>query len=345
MPSSAGTIGKILVVAPSWVGDAVMTQPLFRRLRERHPGALLDILAPAWTLPIFRRMPEVHHALPNPFGHGELGLAARFQLGRGLARDGYDQAVILPNSLKSALVPFFARIPIRTGYVGEMRWGLVNDVRPLDKNALPLMVERFAALADPKGVPLVRPVAGPRLKVDEERRQAALRGLGLTTEPPVAAFCVGAEYGPAKQWPAEHFATLARLLQGRGHQVWLLGSAKDGEIGACIESLAPGACINLCGRTNLDQAVDLLASASLVVSNDSGLMHVAAALDKPMVALYGSSSPGFTPPLSTRAKVLSLQLPCSPCFERECPLGHFDCMTKLSPERVLAEAEALTAKP
>jgi heptosyltransferase-2 len=152
---------------------------------------------------------------------------------------------------------------------------------------------------------------------------------------------VGAEYGPAKRWPAAHFAALAGKLATDGYQVWLLGSAKDAAIGAEIEQASRGAALNLCGRTDLGQAVDLLSTADLVVSNDSGLMHLAAALDRPMVAIFGSSSPGFTPPLSSRARVASLNLPCSPCFKRECPFGHLDCMLQLTPEKILSEIAQL----
>ncbi|MDP2963594.1 MAG: lipopolysaccharide heptosyltransferase II [Sulfurimicrobium sp.] len=328
---------KILIVAPSWVGDMVMAQPLFMRLHQLHPGLHLDVLAPAWTLPLLARMAEVHEAIANPFGHGEFKLSARYQLGKTLRQKQYDQAIVLPNSLKSALVPFFAGIPRRTGYLGEMRWGLLNDARKLDKDELPLMVERFVALAERPGSPLPAPIPQPKLAIDEQQRLATLIRLGLKPEPSIAALCVGAEYGPAKRWPAAHFAELGKLLRQEGYQVWLVGSAKDAEAGAEAAHLSAGACLDLCGKTSLNEAVDLLASASVIVSNDSGLMHVAAALGKPLVALYGSSSPGFTPPLSHKARILSLNLPCSPCFKRECPLGHLDCLMKLTPQRVLEQ--------
>jgi heptosyltransferase-2 len=328
-------LAKILIIAPSWVGDTVMAQPLFMRLKERDPNVLIDVFAPAWVAPILRRMPEVHDVSTNPFAHGELKLRARWKLGRAIARLGYEQAIVLPNSLKSALIPFFAGIPRRTGFVGEMRYGLLNDARQLDKQAYPLMVERLALLACPAGEPLPRPIPHPRLAVSETQRLATLGKLAISDARPAIALCPGAEYGPAKRWPEAHFAALARSLETRGYQTWLVGSAKDQAIGEAIVSKSGGACRNLCGQTSLDEAVDLLASSTAVVTNDSGLMHVAAALDKPMVALYGSSSPGFTPPLSDKARILSLNLACSPCFQRECPLGHLDCLRKLAPEAAM----------
>jgi heptosyltransferase-2 len=325
---------KIFVVAPSWIGDTVAAQPLLARLHERHPGLVLDVMAPGWVAPVLHRMPEVREVIANPFPHGQLDLLGRWRLGRQLARDGYDEAIVLPNSWKSALVPFFAGIPARTGFTGEARYGLINNRHRLDDCALPRIVQRYAALAHPPGS-AAEEVPEPRLESTEAVRRATLGSLGLTADAAPVALCPGAEYGPAKRWPAQRYAALARALAERGHAVWLIGSVKDRPVAERIEALAPGACRNLCGTTGLDQAIDLLASAGFVVTNDSGLMHVAAALNRPMVALFGSSSPRFTPPLSGQAEVIWLELECSPCFERECPLGHFRCMLEIEPSRVL----------
>ena len=328
---------KTLVVAPSWIGDAVLSHPLLVRLKEADPTGTIDVLAPSWVLPVYRRMPEVAATRTLPFGHGELKLGERRRFAKSLPR--YDRAVILPNTLKSALIPWHAGIPVRTGWRGEMRYGLVNDLRILDEAALPLIVERYAALAQPAGEPLRRPLPDPRLAVDPAERDAAIARHGLDLSRPVAAFAPGAEYGPAKRWPARHFARLAQDLAARGHSVWLFGSAKDAEVTAEIQRLSNGACVDLAGRTSLDDAITLLSAAARVVSNDSGLMHVAAALDRPMAALFGSSSPAFTPPLSAKARVISLQLSCSPCFARTCPLGHTNCLETLEPADVLTRLD------
>ncbi|MDR2186672.1 MAG: lipopolysaccharide heptosyltransferase II [Azonexus sp.] len=327
---------KALIVAPAWIGDTIMAQPLFARLHTRYPGLRLDALAPPWVAPVLRRMAEISEIIDAPFKHGQLALKARWRLGRTLAARRYDAAWVLPNSLKSALVPFFAGIPRRVGFTGEARYALINVRHRLDPTALPLMIERFMQLAEAPGDALPRPIAQPRIVSTAADSERTLRQLGMDKPPRLVAFCPGAEYGPAKRWPAAHFAALARALAEQGRTVWLFGSAKDHAIGEEISQLAPGCCRNLCGLTSLDQAVDLLALAEIVVCNDSGLMHVAAALGRPLAALYGSSSPGFTPPLSDQADILSLRLDCSPCFERQCPRGHLDCLNKLSPPEVLA---------
>ena len=326
---------KILVVAPSWIGDCILAQPLFERLGEKHPGLLLDVLAPAWSAPLLARMSEVRRVLDNPLVHGEFNLGARWHLGRALKTEAYDEAIVLPNSWKSALVPFFAGIPLRTGFVGEARWGLLNRLHRLDERALPQLALRYAKLAeDPRELPR-QPLPYPHLSSTTEQQQATRLALELAADVAPIIFCPGAEYGPAKRWPARHFAALAERLAGPGTPIWLVGSQKDQALGAEIEHVSHGTAQNLCGRTTLEQAIDLIATASLVVANDSGLMHVAASLDRPLIALYGSSSPVYTPPLSPRAKILSISVPCSPCFARVCPLGHFDCLNRLTPELVL----------
>jgi heptosyltransferase-2 len=330
---------KVLVVAPSWIGDTLLAQPLFSLLHARHPGLALDVLAPAWTAPLIARMPEVRRAILSPFAHGELRIGERRRLAGELSREGYGQAIVLPNTFKAALVPWLAGIARRTGYLGECRWGLLNDIRKLDKSAVPLLAARYAGLAREPGESPAPPLPAVRLRIDEARRVATLRELGLDAKQPTVALCPGAEYGPAKRWPARHFAELARELAARGFGVWIVGSDKDSTVaGQIADSAAAGICIDLCGRTTLDQAIDVLASAAAVVSNDSGLMHVAAAVGRPLVALYGSSSPAYTPPLAPDAEIIRLDLPCSPCFKRTCPLHHFNCMNEILPARVLAAA-------
>ena len=329
---------RILIVGPSWVGDMVMAQTLFQCLKQRYPECEIDVLAPEWSRPILERMPEVRAALSFPLGHGALELGTRRSIGRSL-KGQYDQAILLPNSLKSALVPFFAGIPKRTGWRGEFRYVLLNDVRTLDKERYPLMIERFMALAYEPGADLPLTYPRPSLRIDLATRDAALSKFGLTLDRPVLALCPGAEFGESKRWPAEHYAQVAEAKIREGWQVWLFGSKKDHPVGESIlERLIPGLreeAVNLSGDTSLAEAIDLLSCADAVVSNDSGLMHVAAALNRPLVAVYGSTSPAFTPPLADEVEIVRLGIECSPCFDRTCRFGHYNCLRLLEPESVI----------
>lgn len=339
---------NILIVGPSWVGDMVMAQTLFQCLQQRHPGCAIDVLAPEWSRPILERMPEVRRALSFPLGHGVLQLATRRKIGKSLAGQ-YDQAILLPNSLKSALVPFFAGIAKRTGWKGEMRYGLLNDVRVLDKQRYPLMIERFMALAFEPGDELPTPYPRPSLHIDEDSRAAALAKFGLSLDRPVLALCPGAEFGEAKRWPSEHYAQVAEAKIRTGWQVWLFGSKNDHPVGEEIRlRLIPGLreeAVNLAGETSLAEAIDLLSCAGAVVSNDSGLMHVAAALNRPLVAVYGSTSPQFTPPLAEQVEIVRLGIECSPCFDRTCRFGHYNCLRELPARPVLQALDRLVADP
>jgi heptosyltransferase-2 len=330
---------KILVVAPSWIGDTILAQPLLALLKRRQPGVRIEVLAPDWSAPLLARMAEVDAVIVNPFRHGEFNFGARRALGHRLAAAGYQHAYVLPNSWKSALVPFFAGIPRRIGYQGESRYLLLNERHRLDAAHQPQLVQRYAALAGP--LPAALPA--PRLSSTTEQQQAAMRALCLPLDSAPVIFCPGAEFGPAKRWPTAPFAALAKFVASAQQSVWLIGSDKDAATGDEIVAAANGAALNLCGRTTLEQAIDLIATARCVVSNDSGLMHVAAALERPLVALYGSSSPSYTPPLSPRATIVSRNLLCSPCFKRECPLGHFDCMNGITPQQIATAIAAQLA--
>ncbi|WP_251975794.1 lipopolysaccharide heptosyltransferase II [Salinicola avicenniae] len=327
---------RILVVGPSWVGDMVMAQSLFITLKARHPGAFLGVVAPGWSLPILERMPEVDEAIALDVKHGEFGWQTRRAVARSL-KGRYDHAIVLPRSLKSALVPFLARIPRRTGFTGEQRFVLLNERRRLDKSVLDQTVKRFVALGlDARAATSGEfPTPHPRLRVDGER-QVALRAELALGDRPAIGMMPGAEYGPAKQWPLEYFRELAESLIARGYAVWVMGGPKDAEAGGTITAELEHA-HNLCGKTKLADAVDLLAACEQVVTNDSGLMHVAAAVGTRIQALYGSSSPAYTPPLTDNADIHYLALSCSPCFERHCPLGHRNCLKQIRPES-LAEA-------
>tara|TARA_R110002110_G_scaffold205066_7_gene417110 strand:+ start:248138 stop:249178 length:1041 start_codon:yes stop_codon:yes gene_type:complete len=337
---------RILVVGPSWVGDMVMSQVLYQLLCDTRSSPVIDVLAPAWSGPILQRMPQVNRIIDMPVGHGSLQLGQRRALGRMLATERYSQAIVLPNSLKSALVPFFAGIAQRTGWRGEMRYGLLNDLRRLDPQALPLMIQRFAALGLSPQAQLPDSLPEPHLQIDPQHAQQAREVFSLLPDTPILALCPGAEFGSAKRWPALYYGQLAQVYLARGWQVVLYGSANDAPV--CNEIKAQTAnhehCFNLAGKTSLAQAVDLLSLSAAVVSNDSGLMHIAAALQRPLLALYGPTSPDFTPPLSAASRRISSDIDCAPCFARECPLGHHRCLREMTPERVLQALDALLAE-
>jgi heptosyltransferase II len=337
-------MNRILIIGPSWVGDMVMSQSLFKTLKQNHPDSVIDVLAPAWSLPILARMPEVRQGIVLPFGHGELKLRERYRQGKRL-RGLYDQAIVLPNSLKSALLPFFSGIKKRTGWRGEMRYGLLNDLRVLDEKKFPLMVERFVALAYPSQNTNTGSFPKPQLLTTPETLQNVRDKYRLNKQRPALVLCPGAEFGDAKQWPQEHYAAVARQKIKEGWQVWILGSRNDEQTAENIVRLLDKSlrdyCHNLAGRTELVETIDIIALADAVISNDSGLMHIAAAVNTPLVVIYGSTSPAFTPPLGDKVKIVKSDIRCAPCFERSCPLGHRKCLTEQQPQNVLANLDSL----
>ena len=334
---------KYLIVGPSWIGDMVMAQSLFITLKQQHPNCSIDVLAPKWSLPMLQRMDEVNEAIALPLGHGEFSLGMRRSIGRELRAKEYSHAIVIPRSFKAALVPFFAKVKLRTGYRGEMRFGLLNDIRPLDKKRLTQTVQRYVALGLERNSPLPPKTPFPKLRVDAENQQRVLQKLSLNLDRAVIGFMPGAEYGPAKQWPTDYYGRLAQRLAEDGYQIWIFGSKKDQQVTDQIKNIGGGAVVNLAGRTELVDVVDLLALCKLTVCNDSGLMHVAAAVDRPLIAIYGSSTPDYTPPLSDKAGICYLSLECSPCFKRECPLGHLNCLKNIGVDGVYEAVKRIEA--
>ena len=339
-------MSKVLVIGPSWVGDMVMSQSLYQRLKEQEPDIQIDVLAPGWCKPILERMPQVRRAIEMPLGHGSFDLKTRFRLGRSLISEQYDRAYVLPRSAKSALVPFFAKIPKRVGWKGEMRYGLLNDIRP-NRHDFQYMVERLVALAHPKKEMVNSASLGgldtlpvPKLVVDKALQQATLAKFNLSSDKPILGLCPGAEFGPAKQWPADKYAQVAQYAADNGYQVWLFGSGKDKPICEAIKAQISDRQKTelhvLAGETSLIEAVDLLGACQTVVSNDSGLMHVAAAVGCEVIGIYGSTSPDYTPPLSDKVHIVHTDIECRPCFKRECPLGHLKCLKELDSDKVIS---------
>lgn len=339
--ATCNSSSAILVSGPAWIGDMVMTQSLFKIIKQRNPNISIDVLAPSWSIPLLACMPEVRQAIESPFKHGELKLFERYRFAKTLRRNNYQQVIVIQNSLKSALIPFFSRIPQRTGYRGEMRWGLLNDIHYIDEKKFPMRIQHYAMLGLPAGDSVPNNIPYPALQIPAGLTSAALEKLQLATDKPILGISPGAEYGPAKRWPAEYFAAIAKTKKAEGWEIWIFGTQKEQVLAAEIQNLSNNACIDLTGKTSLPEAIYLLAATKTVVASDSGLLHVAAALQKSVVVLYGITPPEIAPPLSPQAKILWLGLPCSPCFSRECPLGHNRCMKDIKPEMVLAALSEL----
>ncbi len=338
-------MNRILIIAPNWIGDAVMSQPLLANLKTIYPKSQIDVLASPWVAPIYRACTEVHQVIEAQLEHKQLQWGLRKQLAKQLELNQYDAAFVLPNSLKSALIPWLANIPLRIGYRGEMRFGLINFAldNPSKINRPP-MANHYLALCnvmDHSGEIDTNKPADPKLNISLEAKQSVGNKLQATAiqEKSVYVFCPGAEYGVTKRWPTQHFATLAQQLttnEPNAHVI-LLGGKSDHVLGEEIISQVTNTAQiqNWCGETSLDEAIALIGMSKALISNDSGLMHIGAALKVPQVAIFGSSDPHHTPPLSDKAKIIYLNLPCSPCHKRECPLGHLKCLKDISPGNVL----------
>lgn len=327
---------KILVIAPSWIGDLVMSQALLRLLKKEDPLSVIDVFASPSLHPLLRRMPEVDNCIASPLQHGELNLFLRFKLAKILRANSYTHSYVLPNSFKSALIPFLARIPHRIGWRGECRYGLLNDIRVLSKEML-LVVKRYLALGYKRGAKVESNFLLPQLQTTREQVTATLKRLQISPlGRPILAICPGAEYGSAKRWPPNYFADLATFKKNDGWEIWILGGKQDQMLAQEIQELCYGVSVDLTGKTDLGEVVDLLSLATVVVANDSGLMHIAASLGRPVVAIYGATSPDCAPPLTLgKHRTLYLHLPCSPCRKRVCPLKHNQCMYDTRPNLVL----------
>jgi heptosyltransferase-2 len=339
-------MNRILIIAPNWIGDAVMSQPLLAHLKVLYPQSQIDVLASPWVAPIYRACAEVHEVIEARLEHKQLQWSLRKQLAKQLELNQYDACFVLPNSLKSALIPWLANIPLRIAYRGEMRFGLINFA--LDnpsKTNRPPMANHYLALCNvidhSQEIDTNQP-ADPKLNISPTAKQTVRSKLqaAAINEQSIYVLCPGAEYGVTKRWPTEHFASLTQQLSENepDAHVILLGSKGDHALGQDIISQVTktSQIQNWCGETSLDEAIALIGMSKALVSNDSGLMHIGAALKVPQVAIFGSSDPQHTPPLSNKAKVIWLHLPCSPCHKRECPLGHLKCLKDILPATVLS---------
>ena len=336
---------KILVVGPSWVGDSVMAQTLYKRIKKELPSSQIDVISPHWSLALLERMPEVCKKIVSPFSHGETKLLERYRLGQGLKKENYDRAIVLTNSLKSSLIPYFARIGVRTGWLGEFRYGLINDIRSSKKLKKSLMVEKFAALSLCEENYSIENLTFPELEINFDNQRNFLEQFSIDYSKNTMAICPGAEFGPSKRWPAEYYAEIAKFYVNKGWNVLCIGSKNDVDIGIEIGSFNNLGCnesfINLIGKTSLQDAIDILAFTEKVVTNDSGLMHIAAAVKTPLVALYGPSSPEYTPPLISKKKILRKTQGYEKVRYGSNEKGYHQSLLDIKPEEVLNALEEL----
>ena len=336
---------KILVVGPSWVGDSVMAQTLYKRIKKELPSSQIDVISPHWSLALLERMPEVCKKIVSPFSHGETKLFERYKLGQGLKKENYDRAIILTNSLKSSLIPYFARIGVRTGWLGEFRYGLINDIRSSKKLKKSLMVEKFAALSLCEENYSIENLTFPELEINFANQRNFLEEFSIDYSKNTLAICPGAEFGPSKRWPAEYYAEIAKFYVNKGWNVLCIGSKNDEDIGIEIDSLnnlrSNESFINLIGKTSLQDAIDILAFTEKVVTNDSGLMHIAAAVKTPLVALYGPSSPEYTPPLISKKKILRKTQGYEKVRYGSNEKGYHQSLLDIKPKEVLDALETL----
>ena len=336
---------KILVVGPSWVGDSVMAQTLYKRIKKELPSSQIDVISPHWSLALLERMPEVCKKIVSPFSHGETKLLERYRLGQGLKKENYDRAIVLTNSLKSSLIPYFARIGVRTGWLGEFRYGLINDIRSSKKLKKSLMIEKFAALSLYEENYSIENLTFPELEIDFANQRKFLEEFSIDYSKNTMAICPGAEFGPSKRWPAEYYAEIAIFYVNKGWNVLCIGSKNDEDIGIEIGSLNNLGCnesfINLIGKTSLQDAIDILAFTEKVVTNDSGLMHIAAAVKTPLVALFGPSSPEYTPPLISKKKILRKTQGYEKVRYGSNEKGYHQSLLDIKPEEVLNALEEL----
>jgi len=341
-------IENILLRAANWVGDAVMTTPAIRAIRKNFPAARITILAKPWVIPVFQQSPHLDVVMPYEAGGRHRGVSGLIRLVRDVKRRKFDLAILFQNAFEAALLAFAAGIPRRLGYATDGRTALLTDrlysYRKLKKGHL---VDYYLGILGDVGLDLDGRNLELFLSAEEKAHvQGLLAKLGVDSAEPLAGLNPGATFGTAKRWLPERFAELSRRLYSeRGYRSLLFGGPGEAQLGRQIAAAADGCAINLCGRTNLREAMALIDTCRLFITNDSGLMHVAAALDKPQLAIIGPTDHIATGPSNPRSRIVRVPGAChlSPCLLEDCPIDH-RCMTAITIDLVLTELQALLAE-
>jgi len=333
----------ILIIPYMWIGDFVRCHTVVRLLRQRSPTAAIDVLTNSMVAPLLDYMPGVRKGIVADLPRNRLALNQHRALAGRLRAESYGHALVMPRTWKAAVAPFLAGIPRRTGFVGEGRFGLINDLR-FGERGLPRMADRCAvlALAKDERAPPAWPL--PELKVPAAECANWRQRLGHAAGGrPVIALAPGA-VGPSKRWPGASYAELSRRLRADGHWVWVIGGPNEKDLAA---EIADGAQIRDLTGPDLRNAILALAAADLAVSNDSGLLHVAAALGTPAIGIFGPTSAWHWAPLNPIAAVVETidELACRPCHKPVCRLGHHRCMREISVDRVAMAVRQTMADP
>ena len=325
-----GSKEKFLIIAPSWIGDLMISQSLLKYLKKEYPDCQIDMVVKPELITLAKMMPELKNIYSLDIRHKELGLMKRYTLAKKIKKNLYSASIILPNSFKSAIIPWLANIPLRIGYNRELRSLLLNKKYSLIKHK-DSMVNRYLKLAEGSYSDNIRPL----LLINSDSSESISRKYLINNSKKNIVLCPEAEYGPAKRWPANKWMQLANFYKEKNYNVYFLG--KNRSLETKYQSvLKKDSIISLLGKTSLEEAAYILSIVDLVITNDSGLMHITASVNTNLISIFGSSSPFYTPPLMKDqfGEVIYKALTCSPCFKRECPLQHLNCLNNISSEEI-----------
>ena len=321
---------KLLIIPQNWLGDIVMSQTLLKKIKSNNPKTSIDILVNSSLKNLVERMPEINKVIILDCNHRELGLFKRLRLAKEIKKSSYDRSIVLSRSLKSSLIPYFAKIPIRTGELGELRYLLINDLKEFSKESRRKTASRYISMYSDNNEELSENYY-PSLDSNSENIKNLSEKYDLKKDEKVIIFAPGAAFGPSKMWPVNKFRELGKKLNN-DFKILILGSNNEKSIGNDI--VTNKNMVNLCGKTSIADAVDLMHISKFCVSNDSGLMHLAAATNTKSISIYGSTSPDFTPPLTKNKDIHYKGMSCSPCFEKKCKYGHYNCLVDIHSDDV-----------
>lgn len=332
-PQERKAIKRLLIRSTNWIGDAIMTTPAVRAIRRNFPNARISMLAKPWVAPVFAHSPHVDEIIVFDAGGRHAGVFGTLRLAKDLRKGRYDAAILLQNAIEAAIIAFLAGIPRRIGFDTDGRRLLLTH--PVHRTKAIKAIHQtgyYLKILEGAGMTAGRPTLELHLDPADTRRAAQMRAeFGIAPGRPLIGLNPSATFGPAKQWFPERYAALGDLLNKElGALILIFGGPSDRELGRTITGLMSAPAIDLSGRTSLGEAMALIDRCTAFVTNDSGLMHVAAALGTPLVAVFGSTNWTTTSPFSDTSRIVRVPIACSPCMQPVCPLGHMNCMRQVS---------------